>query len=385
MALDAQVRAALQRLGVDADVALTGMSAKFTEAIGSVKLLAGQYDRLRQSGLNAAAALEQGLDAALKRASNPAEFKALVALIERLGREGKLSAEQVALAIEKIGEKADQVTPGINSVAEAFKNLHVTSDAELRATADRARQSFEQIRSSGTASARELQQAFAAYAEKAIAANGGVASASLQVEAGMHKVRIAADEAGNAVVSSMGTAAAATSQLGAQAEAAAAKYAVLGATIADLPAPGGTPPGGPPPPGGGRKTYSRMDNGQTALLARAERLGGLALRKEIEAEWQQKGKSMGRMAGLDPRYAKMLQGTVERLDELQMKQERDSGRFSANEPRVAGSAPRETVTTFRVEIGTGAGRVAAINTASRADADALVGLLRQLEDDARRA
>lgn len=335
------------------------------QALGQVERQAGlTADQVEALGDGAEVMGGKVIDAGQQAAAATGNLKAL-------GTEARAAAG----GVNQLEQSAEQVSA-------AFQRLGVTSTEELQRIAANARRDFETIRNSGTAAPRDIQAAFAVYAEKAITANGGVASAALQAEAGMHKVRIAADEAGNAVVSSMGSAASATAQLGAQAEAAAAKYAVLGATIAGLPSPGGTPP---PPPGGGRKTYKRMDNGQTALLDRAERLGGLALRKEIEAEWQQKGKSMSRMAGLDPRYSKMLQRTVDRLDKLQMEQERASKKPLANEPRVTDSAPRETVTTFRVEIGTGAGRVAAINTASRADADALVGLLRQLEDDARRS
>lgn len=45
----------------------------------------------------------------------------------------------------------------------------------------------------------------------------------------------------------------------------------------------------------------------------------------------------------------------------------------------------EQVTTYRVQIGTGTGRTQTINTASRADAEALTALLQQLEADMSRA
>ncbi|APR05636.1 phage tail tape measure protein [Thauera chlorobenzoica] len=359
-----------------------GLTADQVEALGDgAEVSAGKVVELGTKAQQSSTQQQRAAQEAQARVADlRAEYQRLISAGDTQG------ATEILIEIQKeLRNTGTEARATGDELELAFHHLGVTSQAKLNELAEGARRSFDLIRNSGTATPRELQQAFAAYAEKAIAANGGVASSALKAEAGMYKVRIAADEAGNAVVSSMGNAASATAQLGAQAEAAAAKYAVLGATIAGLPAPGGTPPGGPPPPGGGSKTYKRMDNGQTALLDRAERLGGLALRKSIEAEWQQKGKSMSRMAGLDPRYAKMLQDTVERLDKLQMKQEHDSGRFNANDPRVTGSAPRETVTTFRVEIGTGAGRVAAINTASRADADALVDLLRKLENDMSRA
>lgn len=52
------------------------------------------------------------------------------------------------------------------------KNPGVVSDQSLRDTAKVAKESYEAMRASGTASVRELQEGFKAYAEKAIAASG---------------------------------------------------------------------------------------------------------------------------------------------------------------------------------------------------------------------
>jgi hypothetical protein len=91
------------------------------------------------------------------------------------------------------------------------------------------------------------------------------------------------------------------------------------------------------------------------------------------------------LAGINPRYAKEVRNLSDRLDKLQMKQERDSGNYETNKPRVVDQQPREQVTTYRVQVGVGSGRTRQINTASRQDADALVELLRQLESDMSRS
>jgi len=70
---------------------------------------------------------------------------------------------------------------------------------------------------------------------------------------------------------------------------------------------------------------------------------------------------------------------------MQIEQERTSGRYQANAPRIVEQQPREQVITHRVSVGIGAGRTTTVNTASREDADALVNLLKQLESDALRA
>lgn len=221
IALDSQARAALQRLGIDADVALGGMSAKFTEASAALGVVVGQFDRLSAGGVNAGAAVEQAVTAAIKAAANPVELDTLAATVRRLGEEGKFAETAVTAALAAIRAKADEATPGINSVTEAFKELGVVSDEVLRESAQRAKSAFDQISASGTASARELQLAYKAYAERAIAANRGVADAAVKAGAAQHGLKVQADSAGRAVVQSMTEAASATKAVSAAASAAA--------------------------------------------------------------------------------------------------------------------------------------------------------------------
>ena len=73
---------------------------------------------------------------------------------------------------------------------------------------------------------------------------------------------------------------------------------------------------------GGPVTYRRMDNGQEAILSRAEQLGGLALRKQIEEQWARRMKRFSRLSTLGVKQMfDMLGDTVRALDELQMEQE----------------------------------------------------------------
>lgn len=221
VALDSQARAALQRLGVDADAALTGMSAKFTEASGALGVVVGQFDRLTAAGVNAGTVLQQSVTAAIKAAANPVELQALGDTVRRLGEEGKLAEVAVTAALSAIRAKADEATPGINSVTEAFKELGVVSDAVLQEAAQRAKAAFDQIASSGSASARELEFAYKAYAERAIAANRGVADSATKARAAQYGLKVETDSAGRAVVRSMTEAASATTTMSTAANTAA--------------------------------------------------------------------------------------------------------------------------------------------------------------------
>lgn len=222
--LDSQASAALQKLGVDADAALTGMSAKFRESAGALGIMVKQFERLKEAGVDAGSALEKSVKGAIKAAANPKELEHLEQVVKDIGTEGKLSGAAVSAALAEIRRKADEVTPGIDSVTEAFKELGITTDKTLKEAASRAHEAFTRISTSGTASARELKAAFQAYAERAIAANNGVASSALQVEAAQNGLRISADESGRVIVQSMVEAAFATNQVGAAAGGAAAEF-----------------------------------------------------------------------------------------------------------------------------------------------------------------
>lgn len=308
--------------------------------------------------------------------------------------EAGTQAAAAAGNVQTLGTAAGQAAAGVASleasaeqVASAFERLGVTSTAELARIAANAKRDFETIRNSGTASTEDIRRAFAAYAERAIEANKGVADHTIKAQAAMHGLRIEADESGKTIVRAMNEARAATESnasaaisaatayrtMADEAQSAADSFGRIGPNLADGPQ---------------REDYSGSASSPVlGILNRAEQLGGLAMRKQFEDEFQRRAKRQGmRVAsfgGAD--YAKYWQGVNDRLDAMQIEQERASGRYESNKPRIVDQQPREQITTYRVQIGTGAGRTQTINTASKADADALTALLQQLEADMSRA
>lgn len=311
--------------------------------------------------------------------------------------EAGTQAAAAAGNVQTLGTAANQAAAGVadleasaEQVASAFERLGVTSSAELARIAANAKRDFETIRNSGTASTEDIRRAFAVYAERAIAANKGVADYTLKAQAAMYGVRIEAGEMGAAVVSAAQAGASSLAGLAQQAEEVAETIGLIQRAASGLSGvwdENGNLAGGGK---GGGGTYRLMDSGEYGLMARAESLGGLALRKEMEAQLKSIAKSVSPggvgLAGSNPRYAELVNDLiVKRLDDIQIQQERASGRYESNKPRIVDQQPREQITTYRVQIGTGAGRTQTINTASRADADALTELLRQLEADMSRS
>lgn len=392
VALDSQARAALLALGVDADAALSGMSKKFREASGVLEVVVGHFDRVKATGTEASAVLAQSIDAAIKAARNPVELEKLVGIVQSLGKEGKLAGDQVGAALDTLARKADQATPGINSVAEAFRELRITSDAELQAAADRARTAFEQIRNSGTASTRELQQAFAAYAEKAIAANGGVVDATLQAEAAQNGLRLAADEAGNVIVLTMAQAAAAIGAAGDKADELAAKFGAIKS--------------------GAEETAEMFDRWQSDLDKSRQGDGRAAAGYSSWEDWSGAEMAKALRGEYGPVAQRGAQAYTKKKSEEYAAAQAKLREQNQNRPRGSSSGPPGAgaqapgvgvvapngggqrpgpaegnvssgsyapVTIHRVEIVICGGTQAAINVAHRSDADALVGILRELE------
>jgi TP901 family phage tail tape measure protein len=283
----------------------------------------------------------------------------------------------------------DVATLGVSAaqVAEAFQRLGVTSTAELKRIADNALADYNTIRNSGTATAADLQRAFTAYAEKSIVANNGVASATLQAEAAMRGLKIEVDASGKAVVRAMTEAATATDKAAESATRAAGSYTQM--AVAAKEAADSVGRIGPNlAQGPQRQSYEGSAASPVlAILNRAEQLGGLELRKQFEEQYSNRARRQGmRVASFGMAdYAEYWQNVNDQLDQMQIEQERTSGRYQSNAPRIVEQKSREEVVTHRVSVGIGAGRTTTVNTASREDADALVNLLKQLESDALRA
>lgn len=200
---------ALKTLGIDADAVSTKISSGFKESADAVTSLQNNFSALESQGVKATEAITLGLNKMLGEAKNQADLDALKRKVEELrGVLGNTVAngflEQAAKKADELKAAMDAATPGINSAAEAFKELGITSDKELKQTAATAKEAFDAIKASGTASPREISEAWKAMAEASIAANDGVADASITSGAAAQGFAIEVDKAGKASVKALG-------------------------------------------------------------------------------------------------------------------------------------------------------------------------------------
>ena len=213
------VNEALRVLGQTANDTSANMQAKYAEA----------FRVLRESGQATFTQLTQGLKTMFEAANDTRSLQALAQQFKDLGAQGKLASFDVKQGLADIQNKMDEMKPGINSLAEAFKTFGMTTREEAAAMADRYGQAFTVMRDSGQATAAELRQAFTRYAEAAVQANGGVVDGFIQSQAAAQGLQVRVDETGKVIVEAMSKGASATDAMGMSLERAIDQYGRLGA------------------------------------------------------------------------------------------------------------------------------------------------------------
>ena len=203
--IDAGLREAVRRAGVDFEVISGGMGKAAQSAINDTHLIIQNLERLKESGADVGRALTASLSKAINTADSEKALEAVRAQIESVRKQlgDKIADGLLDQAKDKANELKDAIdkaTPGINSLREAMKTLGVTSDESLQKTAKSFKEAYDTMVESGKASARELTEAFKKTADAAIEANKGVAPAWVTAQAAMRGYVIEVDKAGKSVL-----------------------------------------------------------------------------------------------------------------------------------------------------------------------------------------
>lgn len=215
---DQVLREAVRRVAPEYEL-LAGATSKAAIGAGNdTQAMIDGLDRLKAQGVDTAAALTASLGKGIDTANTQKAVEAVKVQIEAVRKvlgdkvaDGLLDqAAQKALAL---AQALDKAKTGIQGAQEAMKALGITSDAELKRIATQSTAAFETLRSSGTGSTREIGLAWKKMTEDAIAANGGVATATQKAQAAMHGLRIEADATGRSIVQAMGQGAGAANRL----------------------------------------------------------------------------------------------------------------------------------------------------------------------------
>jgi tape measure domain-containing protein len=219
--LDVPLREAIIRAGLDFDVISGGMGKASQSAINDTDAVIKGLESLKAKGVDTGLALTASIGKGINTADSQKAIEAIRLQIEGVRQvlgdkvaDGLL--DQAAQKADQLKAALDKAKPGVDSVAEAMKNLGIVSDKSLTDTARIAKESYDAMVASGTSSARELGEAFKKAAEKAIAANNGVAPSWVAVQASARGYELQVDSAGRTTVRAMGEGAKAVGDLGEQ-------------------------------------------------------------------------------------------------------------------------------------------------------------------------
>ena len=135
---------ALEALGLTAEEVTTGMSKKAAEGIANFSRVASQFG-------NDAEQMGRVFQAALKQMDSKESTDALLAELEKVGKQSGLTAEE----IKKIGDTAREST---DKVADAFAKIGVDSKAVMTGISSDARQAFADFQTASTEAAAAGQK-----------------------------------------------------------------------------------------------------------------------------------------------------------------------------------------------------------------------------------
>ncbi|WOI47693.1 tape measure protein [Acidovorax sp. BLS4] len=202
---DSLLREAVRRTGLEYEQLQGKIGSVSRSAINDVEAIVAGMDRLKAQGVDTGRVLVASLSKAISTADGQAAIDNLRGRIEQMRKVlgDKITDGLLDQAREKanaLKDALDQATPGINSVREAMKQLGITSDESLKKTAADAKDAYDTLTASGTASARELGEGFKRAAEAAIAANKGIAPAWVEGQAAMRGFKVVTDEAGRSTL-----------------------------------------------------------------------------------------------------------------------------------------------------------------------------------------
>lgn len=140
----AAAQKALKALGLTAEEVTTGISKKSAEGIANFSTAAARYG-------NDAEQMGRVFQAALKQMDSKESTDALLAELEKVGKQSGLTAEE----IKKIGDTAREST---DKVADAFAKIGVDSKAVMTGISSDARQAFADFQTASTEAAAAGQK-----------------------------------------------------------------------------------------------------------------------------------------------------------------------------------------------------------------------------------
>nr|MBS9780583.1 tape measure protein [Moraxellaceae bacterium] len=119
-----------QALGIDFELASNQLSKAMQCSSRDVQTLANNFDALKTQGYNASNLLVQSLQNMQDKVKNKADLQQLTNLWQQFGKEGKLSAQQVASGIDALNQKLAKQPQFLSETQKAFQQLGIISKVQ---------------------------------------------------------------------------------------------------------------------------------------------------------------------------------------------------------------------------------------------------------------
>lgn len=174
--IEGVLSAALAKLKLSVEDIRTGTTAAGREMVAAFETVAIAAER-------DAAVIDQAFKAALAGMKDTDDLAALEEALARIGDTGRIAMEDLRDYTEQLNAAQRDLIASTSELAQAYKELGILSTADLEKAAETARRMFEIIRDSGTATARDLRQAWIAYAERVVETGNQAQIATLELEA----------------------------------------------------------------------------------------------------------------------------------------------------------------------------------------------------------
>ncbi|WP_104499027.1 tape measure protein [Acinetobacter indicus] len=198
-----KARKAATALGLDLDVSLNRVSAKFKETEGQLNNFTSGLKDLGVEGKEAGEVTYQAWLKWLETAKSQAEIDLATAKLEQFGDQGKISTSQVEQGLIAIKHQAQGLPDDIDPVTAAFKRLGIETKENLKLAAQQALMDYITIRDSGQATAEGVQKAYEKAAQAAALSGDQAVIASANAAGAGRDLRVEIDDTGKASVKAM--------------------------------------------------------------------------------------------------------------------------------------------------------------------------------------
>jgi tape measure domain-containing protein len=208
-----RARKAAVAIGLDLDVSLNRVSAKFKETEGQLDNFAQGLEGLGIKGKQAAKVTFEAWLKWLEIAKSQAEIDYAKAKLKEFGNQGQISTSQVEQGLIAIKFQAQKLPDEIDPVTESFKRLGIETKENLKLAAQQALMDFINVRDSGQATAEGIQKAYEKAAQAAAASGDTGRLAAVNALNAGRNLEVQIDSTGKASVKAMNDWAASNDQV----------------------------------------------------------------------------------------------------------------------------------------------------------------------------